>query len=68
MHDGKGGLLIQTTCHPIVDLKMIINGLHDGEMPPVEVLGAMLCNVLDMLENKYPEIVQENVGYIAIEE
>jgi len=68
MHDENGGLLVQTTGHPLADLKMIVNALHDEDMPPVEVLGAMLCNVIDMLENKYPEIVQENVGFIAIEE
>lgn len=59
----EADIFILTTGDPIEDLKWVVNVLHH-EMPPVEVLGAMLCNVIDMLEGKKPEILAENVGTV----
>ena len=56
-------IFIMTTGDPIADLKWIVNMLHE-EIPPVEVLGAMLCNIIDMLEGNKPEILAENVGTV----
>ena len=55
-------IFIMTTGDPIADLKWVVNVLHNQEVPPVEVLGAMLCNIIDMLEGKKPEILSENAG------
>ena len=71
MHDNPKPLLVEgsdiyimTTGDPVQDLKWIVHCLHNKDVPPVEVMGAMLCNIIDMLEGKAPDVIAHNVDYL----